>query len=185
MSCSAVILRHVGEVPESNMRQSQSNTTRSRIPVPTRKRSQSSLPARDAAKNVTTASVRRSCSSSNIQHIESPVTPMYWSGSIPQTVQSSRSTVFGSTDRGLSSKPVLKDPRHLSDKQFQNTAVQKVHNYFLQVEDRDFKKNTPNALRTLSLTLQMFMEMMSYLLSHFFPERIINMSNYADEIPLL
>jgi len=110
---------------------------------------------------------------------------MCWLGSIPLTAQSSRSTVFGSRDHGLSSKPVLKDPGHLSDKQFQNAAVQKVQNYFLQVEDRDFKMNTPNALRTLSLTLKMFVQMMSHLLSHFFPERIKNMSNCADEIPLL
>ena len=54
-------LGQVGEVPESNMRQSKSNTMRYRIPVPTRKISQSSPPARDAAKHVTTASVRRSC----------------------------------------------------------------------------------------------------------------------------
>jgi hypothetical protein len=110
---------------------------------------------------------------------------MCWSGSIPQTAQSSRSTVFGSRDSGPFSKPVLKDPGPLSDKQFQNAAVQKVQNYFLQVENRDFKMNTPNALRTRSLTLNMFVEMMSHLLPHFLPECIINMSNYADEIPLL
>lgn len=39
---------------------------------------------------------------------------------------SHRSTVLGSRGHGLSSKPVLKDPRPLSDKQFQNAAVQKV-----------------------------------------------------------
>ena len=39
---------------------------------------------------------------------------------------SHRSTVFGSRGHGLASKPVLKDTRPLSDKQFQNTAVQKV-----------------------------------------------------------
>ena len=167
------------------MRQSQSNTTRSHIPIPIRKRSQSSPPARNASKHVTTASVRRRCSSSNIQHIETPVTSMCWSGSIPQTAQSSRSTVFGSRDCGLYSKPVLKDPGPLSDKQFQNAEVQKVQNYFLQREDRDFKMNTPNALRMRSLTFKMFVEMMSHLLLHFFPECIINMSNYADEIPLI
>ena len=35
------------------------------------------------------------------------------------------SSVSGSRDCGLSSKPVLKDSRPLSDKQFQNAAVQK------------------------------------------------------------
>jgi SMC interacting uncharacterized protein involved in chromosome segregation len=85
--------------------------------------------------------------------------------------------------------PVLqastKRSKPLSNKQFQNTVVQKVQNYFLQVEDRDFKMNTPNALRMRSLMLKMFVEMMSHLLSRFSPERIINMSHYADEIPLL
>lgn len=140
-------LGHVGEVPQSNMRQSQSNTTRSRIPLPIRKRSQSSPQARDAAKHVITASVRHSCSSSSIQHIESPVTPMCWSGSIPQTAQPSRSNLFGSRDRGLSSKPVLKDPGHLSDKQVQNAAVQKVHNYFLQVEEQRFQDEQSKRLK--------------------------------------
>jgi SMC interacting uncharacterized protein involved in chromosome segregation len=110
---------------------------------------------------------------------------MCWSGRIPQIAQSTRSTVFGSRDRGLSSKPVLKNPGPLSDKRFQNAEVQKFQNYFLQGEDRDFKMNTPNALRTRSLTFKMFVEIMSHLLSHFFPERIINVSNYADKIPLL
>ena len=45
--------------------------------------------------------------------------------------------------------------------------------------------NAPNALSTRSLTLKMFVELTSHLLSHFFPKHIINMSNYADEIPLL
>ena len=45
--------------------------------------------------------------------------------------------------------------------------------------------NAPNALITRSLTLKMFVELTSHLLSHFFPKTIINMSNYADEIPLL
>jgi hypothetical protein len=35
------------------------------------------------------------------------------------------SSDFGSRDRGLSSKPVCNDSRPLSDKQFQNAAVQK------------------------------------------------------------
>jgi hypothetical protein len=35
------------------------------------------------------------------------------------------SSVFGSRDRGLSCKPVLKYSRPLSDKHFQNPAVQK------------------------------------------------------------
>jgi SMC interacting uncharacterized protein involved in chromosome segregation len=93
--------------------------------------------------------------------------------------------VFGSRDRGLSSKPLSEDPKPQSDKQFQNAALQKVQNYFLQVEDRDFKMNTPNALRTRSPTLKMFVEMISHLLSNFFPEHIINMSKYANEISLL
>ena len=45
--------------------------------------------------------------------------------------------------------------------------------------------NAPNALSTRSLTLKIFVELTSHLLSHFFPKHIINMSNYADEIPLL
>jgi HEC/Ndc80p family. len=36
-----------------------------------------------------------------------------------------------------------------------------------------------------SLTLKMFAEYTSHLLSHFFPKYVTNMSNYADEIPLL
>lgn len=37
-----------------------------------------------------------------------------------------RSSVFDSRGRGRPAKPILKDPRPLSDKQFQNAAVQKV-----------------------------------------------------------
>jgi hypothetical protein len=53
------------------------------------------------------------------------------------------------------------------------------------VEDRDFMMNASSALMTRSLTLKMFMELTSHLLSRFFPKTIINMRNYADEIPLL
>jgi hypothetical protein len=41
------------------------------------------------------------------------------------------------------------------------------------------------ALSTRSLTLKLFVEMVSHLLSHFFRKHVINMSNYADEIPHL
>jgi hypothetical protein len=53
------------------------------------------------------------------------------------------------------------------------------------MDDRDFMQSASNALSTQSLTLKMFVELTSRLLSHFFPKHIINMRNYADEIPLL
>ncbi|GFG34668.1 hypothetical protein Cfor_10902 [Coptotermes formosanus] len=174
----------VGEVPERNTRQSRSSVKKSLIPRPSRNRTQSSSPAKDAAKCVSTA-LRPSRSNSNLQHIGTPMTPMCWLGSIPRTAQSTRSTVFDSRGPGLPSKPVLKDSRPLSDKQFQNASVQKVQSYLLQMGDRDFTPSTSKALSTRSLTLKMFVELTSRLLSHFFPKHIINMSNYADEIPLL
>jgi hypothetical protein len=41
------------------------------------------------------------------------------------------------------------------------------------------------ALSTRSLTLKLFVVLVSHLLSHFFKKHVINMSNYADEIPHL
>jgi hypothetical protein len=41
------------------------------------------------------------------------------------------------------------------------------------------------ALNTRSLTLKLFVEMVSHLLLHFFRKNVINMTNYADEIPHL
>jgi hypothetical protein len=53
------------------------------------------------------------------------------------------------------------------------------------MDEKEFMQSTSNALNTRSLTLKMFVDFMSRLLSHFFPKHIINMSNYADEIPLV
>lgn len=113
------------------------------------------------------------------------MTPMYLFGGIPGTAQSSRSSVFGSGVCGQSSKPVLQDRRPLSDKQFQNASLQKIQSYFHQTPNTDLMLSISKALSTRSLTLKLFVEIVSHLLSHFFRKNIINMSNYADEIPQL
>jgi hypothetical protein len=69
---------------------SRSSAKNSQIPRPTRNRTQSSSPGKDASTRVVAASVRRSRSNSNLPHIGTPMTPKCWSGSIPQTAQSSR-----------------------------------------------------------------------------------------------
>jgi hypothetical protein len=69
---------------------SRSSAKSSQIPRPTRNRTQSSSPNKDASKPVIAASVRRSRSGSNLQHAWTPMTPKCWSGSIHQTAHSSR-----------------------------------------------------------------------------------------------
>ena len=69
---------------------SRSSAKHSQIPRPTRNRTQSSSPAKDASKPVIAASVRRSRSSSNLQPAVTPMTPKCWSGSSHQTAHSSR-----------------------------------------------------------------------------------------------
>jgi hypothetical protein len=69
---------------------SRSSAKSSQIPRPTRNRTQSSSPAKDASKPVIASSVRRSRSGSNVQHAWTPMTPKCWSGSIHQTAHSSR-----------------------------------------------------------------------------------------------
>jgi hypothetical protein len=69
---------------------SRSSAKHSQIPRPTRNRTQSSSPAKDASKPVVAASVRRSRSSSNLQHAMTPMTPKCWSSSSHQTAHSSR-----------------------------------------------------------------------------------------------
>lgn len=49
----------------------------------------------------------------------------------------------------------------------------------------DLMMGISKALSKRSLTLKLFVEIVSHLLSHFFRKNIINMSNYADEIPHL
>jgi hypothetical protein len=60
-----------------------------------------------------------------------------------------------------------------------------IQNYLHQIGDTDLMVTTSKALATRSLTLKVFVEFVSHLLSQFFKKRIINMSNYADEIPHL
>lgn len=60
-----------------------------------------------------------------------------------------------------------------------------IQNYLHQNDDEDLKLTTSKALATRSLTLKVFVDFVYHLLSHFFKKHIINMSNYADEIPHL
>ena len=78
------------EHPSLPLFRSRSSAKQSHIPRPTRNRTQSSSPAKDASKPVIAASVRRSRSNSNLQHAGTPMTPKCWLASSYQTVQSSR-----------------------------------------------------------------------------------------------
>ncbi|XP_023725049.1 kinetochore protein NDC80 homolog isoform X3 [Cryptotermes secundus] len=177
------------EIPEGgNTQRGRSSVKKSLIPRSSRNRTRSSSPGKDAVKHASSAtSLKRSRSNTNLQYlgIGTPMTPMYLFGGIPGTAQSSRSSTFGSGVCGQSSKPVLKDRRPLSDKQFQNAALQKIQSYFHQVPNMELRLSILKALNTRSLTLKLFVEMVSHLLLHFFRKNIINMSNYADEIPHL
>lgn len=63
--------------------------------------------------------------------------------------------------------------------------VLQIQSYFHQVPNTELRLSILKALNTRSLTLKLFVEMVSHLLLHFFRKNIINMSNYADEIPHL
>jgi SMC interacting uncharacterized protein involved in chromosome segregation len=101
---------------------------------------------------------------------------MYLFGGIPGTDQSLRGSAFCSGVCGQPSKPVFKDPRPLYDKQFQNAALQKIQSYFQQVPNTEVKLCILEALSTRSLTLQLLVETVSHLLSHFFTNNVITIT---------
>jgi hypothetical protein len=63
--------------------------------------------------------------------------------------------------------------------------VFQIQRYFHQVPDTDAMLSISKALSTRSLTLKLFVEIVSHLLSHFFKKKLISINNYADEIPKL
>jgi hypothetical protein len=56
-----------------------------------------------------------------------------------------------------------------------------MQSYFQQAPNTEVKLSILKALSTL----QLFVEMVSHLLSHFFTNNFITITNYADEVPKL
>jgi hypothetical protein len=63
--------------------------------------------------------------------------------------------------------------------------VFQIQSYFQQIPNTEVKLNILKALSTRSLTLKLFVEIVSHLLSHFFKHNAITITNYADEVPKL
>nr|CAD7196340.1 unnamed protein product [Timema douglasi] len=110
-------------------------------------------------------------------------TPLYL---LPTSVSSSR----GLTPSLLvghpwmdSVKSTKKDSRALTEKNVQLTLARQIHNYFTQ--KLNLVEPLSKGFNQRTITIKMFVDMMSQLLHFYFPKCIINSSNYTEEIPRL
>nr|CAD7575029.1 unnamed protein product [Timema californicum] len=80
-------------------------------------------------------------------------------------------------------KSTKKDSRALTEKNVQLTLARQIHNYFTQ--KLNLVEPLSKGFNQRTITIKMFVDMMSQLLHFYFPKCIINSSNYTEEIPRL
>ncbi|CAG2060651.1 unnamed protein product [Timema podura] len=80
-------------------------------------------------------------------------------------------------------KSTMKDSRALTEKNVQLTLARQIHNYFTQ--KLNLVEPLSKGFNQRTITIKMFVDMMSQLLHFYFPKCIINTSNYTEEIPRL